>query len=547
MQFQYSPYLLPLMGAALVSGWAAVYVGRRRAVRGAPALGLLALAVMVWSAGYALEIAGVDQPTKEFWGKVQYFGIATVPVMWFIFAFDYFNPDQRLAYRTIALLTVLPLMTLALALTNDAHHWIWSEVRVVTTGNFSTLDVSHGFWFWIYWAYSTVLLLLGSRFIVRSIVRRQGVYRRQATALLIAVLIPWVANILYVAQRSPIPNLDLTPFAFALSVVALTWAILGFQLIELLPVARNRVVEEMQDGMLVLDAQSRVVDINPAAQHLIGLSASQALGRTTTEIFSAWPHLLERFSDALEARAEITTDSGEAQRWYELRLSPLKDQRQRLLGRVLTLRNITERKRIEDKLLQERNLLRTVIDIVPDQIFARDTACRFILCNQSDAHAMGVADPETLLGKNDFDFYPADLAAQYQADDLAVMQSGRPIFNREERASDVDAQPRWVLTTKVPLYDRAEQIVGLVGIVRDITDHKRAGEVLRESKEELELRVAERTAELLSVNEHLQVQLVERQRAEAALKESSAQFRTLFEASPDAIMLIDPYNQWCIS
>ncbi len=535
MQFQYSPYMLPLIGAAFISGWVAVYIQRRRATRSAPALGILAFAIMMWSLGYALEIAGVDLPTKEFWGKAQYLGIVTAPLMWIIFAFNHSRRSKQMARRDMLLLAVVPLITLVLALTNDSHGLIWTEVHITTTGDFSALGVSYGVWFWVHSAYSYLLLLLGTIFIIRSIGRMPGLYRGQAIVLLMAVLAPWVANILYLAHIGPLPNLDLTPFAFALTVVALTWGILGFQLIDLSPVARDVVVEEMNDGMIVLDARNRIADINPAAQRMIGLSGPQAIGRMATEVFSAWSHLTERFGNVMEAQDEIMLGEGEARRWYELRLAPLKDQRQRIAGRVITLRNITERKQVEDSLLQERGLLRTVIDNVPDQIFARDTACRFILCNQSDARAMGVIDPEMLLGKTDFDFYPPDLAAQYQADDLAVMHSGQPIFNREERAGEVDGQPRWVITTKVPLHDRQGQVVGLVGIARDITERKRAEEELRKSKEELEQRVAERTAELRNANEHLQLQLAERMQMEETLRKLSR----AVEQSPASIVITD--------
>ena len=115
---------------------------------------------------------------------------------------------------------------------------------------------------------------------------------------------------------------------------------------------------------------------------------------------------------------------------------------------------------------------------MPDQIFVRDLGNHFVLSNLSDAHAVGVDDPDTLIGKNDYDFYPPELAARFQADNQVVMHTGQPLLNREERARDVDGHPRWMLTTKVPLHDRQGEIVGLVGIARDITDRKRAQEDL---------------------------------------------------------------------
>jgi PAS domain S-box-containing protein len=476
MEFQFSPYLLPLIGAALVSGWVAAYVWTRRSTRSAPALVLLALAIMVWSLGYAFEIASTGLAAKLFWGKVEYLGIVTVPLFWFIFAYNHASRDKQMSPRTILLASLVPGITLVLVFTTEWHGLVWQDIGVQTADNFSALQVSHGPWFWVHSVYSYALLLAGAYFIIRSVRHMWGPYRGQAVALLVAVAAPWIVNFIYLAGLSPIPYLDPTPFAFVITLIAVVWGIFGFRLIDLTPVARDRVVEEMNEGMVVLDDQNRIADINPAAERLLEITAAQAIGQPIAEVLRAWPQVLDRFGSLLEAVDEITVGTGEAQRWYEVRISPLKDRRQRVAGRVVTVRNITERKQVEERLRQERNLLRTVIDNVPDQIFVRDTAGRIVLSNQSDARAMGTDDPETLVGKTDFDFYPQALAVQFQSDNQEVLESGQAIVNREERSRDADGEPRWVLTTKVPLRDPQGQITGLVGIARDVTDRKQAEE-----------------------------------------------------------------------
>lgn len=145
-------------------------------------------------------------------------------------------------------------------------------------------------------------------------------------------------------------------------------------------------------------------------------------------------------------------------------------------GLILALthnRNLLEEDRRQE-LARERNLLRTVIDNVPDQIFVRERDNRFLLSNLADARVMGIEDPTLLAGKTDYDFYPPELAARYQADNTAVMESGRARLNLEEPSPDGAGGLRWVLTTKVPLLDPAGQVIGLVGIARDITDLKRS-------------------------------------------------------------------------
>lgn len=476
MEFQYSPYVLPLIGTAIVSGWLAAYVWTRRSTRSAPALVGLALAIMIWSIGYALEIVGTGLPTKIFWGKVQYIGIVAVPLFWFIFAYNHSSPDKPMTHRAMLLASIVPFITLALAFTADQHDLLWKDIGLKTTTNFSALKVSYGLWFWVHSLYSYALLLAGAYFILRSVRHMWGPYRGQAIALMVAVVVPWIGNAVYLSGFSPIPYLDPTPFAFTISLLALVWGIFGFRLMDLSLVARDIVVEEMNEGMLVLDTQNRIADMNPAAEQLLEITAAQAIGRPIANILRAWPQVLDRFGAILETLDEMTVGAGEAQRWYEVRIAPLKDRRQHIAGRVVTVRDISERKRVEERLLQERNLLRTVIDNVPDQIFVRDLAGRFVLSNLSDARAMGVADPETLVGKTDLDFYPPDLAAGFQADNLAVMQAGQPLLNREERAGEMNGQPRWVLTTKVPLRDPQGNITGLVGIARDVTERRQAEE-----------------------------------------------------------------------
>jgi PAS domain S-box-containing protein len=135
-----------------------------------------------------------------------------------------------------------------------------------------------------------------------------------------------------------------------------------------------------------------------------------------------------------------------------------------------------ERKRTEEALAEERNLLRTLIDTLPDTIYVKDTESRFIIGNIGVAHLMGAATPEFLNQKTDFDFYPRELAERYFADDQAILHSGQALINREEPVVDTEGRSGWLLTTKVPLRDSHGKVVGLVGIGRDITEYKRLEE-----------------------------------------------------------------------
>ena len=500
MQFQYSPYILPLLACFIIAGFVAVYGWQRRATaNGAIPLVLLALACGEWSLGYALEIAGADLPTKIFWGKSQYIGIVTVPLLWVIFASAHSTPGIRITRRNVILLSILPFITLLLAFTTELHGLIWSSIRIHTAGTFSALEVTHGFWFWVYWVYSYILLVVGTIFILRSFNRMKGLFRRQNIILLIAVLIPWLGNLLYVSGFSPIPNLDITPFAFTISVAVFALGIFRWKLVNLAPVARDLVVEKMPDGMIVLDAQGNIVDLNPALQKALGVSASQAIGQRSKDLFNAWPSLIERYENMLEAQDEIVFGERESQRWYELRMSPLVDRGDRLLGRVVTVRNITEKKQTEQALGISEERYRKIYENVADVIYETDNQGHLISISPSIQKQSGYL-PEELIGRSvtDFFVYPE----QYAALDAQIMQNGS-VNDFEALLQKKDGSPIWVSITSHIIFDANGQGVATEGVLRDITERKQAEERIKQMNAELERRVNERTSQLQEINTFL--------------------------------------------
>jgi PAS domain S-box-containing protein len=500
VQFQSTPYILPLLISAIITGLVALYVWDRRATAsGAMALVLLALASAEWSMGYALEIAGADLPTKIFWGKSQYIGIVLVPLSWVVFAYAYSTQGTRMTRRTMTLLSIVPFTTLLLALTTESHGLVWKDIQIRTIGTFSALDLTHGFWFWIYWVYSNILLLAGTIFILRSFRRTKGLFRRQNVILLIAVLTPWLGNVLYVLGLSPIPHLDITPFAFTISVVVFAWGIFSFKLVNLAPVARDLVVERMRDGMIVLDAHGNIVDINPAVQKALGLSAWQAIGQRARDVFRAWPSLVERYENMLEAQDEIMFDQGESQIWYELRMSPLIDSRDRLLGRVVTVRDITGKKWAEEALRLSEEKYRKIYENVADVIYETDNQGHLTSISPS-VEKRGGYRPEELMGRHVMEFFA--FPEQYAALDALIMEHGS-VNDFEALLQRKDGTSTFVSITSHIIFDTNGQGVATEGVLRDITERKQAEERIRQMNAELEGRVIERTRQLQESNTYL--------------------------------------------
>jgi PAS domain S-box-containing protein len=348
MQFQYTPYSLPVIVASLIAIWIAYYGWQRRAAQNALLLSYISLALTEWLVFYTLQISGANLQTKVFFGELKYIGVATTPLIWLFFAIQFANREnQNLTRRWIAALAIVPVLTSILSVTTRWHGLFWSNPQWVQAGNFSDFSVTYGPWYWLHVGYSYLLILAGTILVFRSLRQRKGLHRNQALALILSVLAPWLGNILYFSGFNPIPYLDLTPFAFTITVSLLSWAILGFGLVKLAPIARDLTVEEMKDGMIVVDARGQLVDINPSAARMIGTSASQSIGRPLAGTLAAWPELVERYRNVTDTLDEIPVDAG---RWFELQISPLHNKSNEFLGRVIVLRDITARKEIENAL-----------------------------------------------------------------------------------------------------------------------------------------------------------------------------------------------------
>ncbi len=360
MNWQNTPLVFPLLLAAAVSAGLALYSWRRRPAPGAAPFALLMLAVAEWSLVYALRLGSANLLAKLFWAKIRYLGIVTVPTAWLIFVLEYTDQEKWLTPRNMALLAIEPLATLLLVWTNEAHHLIWSDVRLVTSGSLLVWSATYGVGFWVHAVYTYLLLVFSTLLLAQAYVRAPRPRRGQAGILLASALVPFVGDVLSTYDLISFP-LDLTPFAFTVSGLMVVWGVSRFRLFDIVPVARNAVVDSMGDGVLVLDVRNCVLDINPAAQNITGRSALEVVGRPIAQILADKPALVESCHGETEAHTEITTGEGKTQRSYAVHISPLYSRRKRLIGRLIVWHDITERKRAEAGLMAQKQLFENLV------------------------------------------------------------------------------------------------------------------------------------------------------------------------------------------
>ena len=337
-------YIVPLLLAAAVIGALTAYSWRHRHAPGARAFSLLSGAIAWWLAAYAGEIAAPSLAGKVFWAQVGYVGVVSVPLMWIIFALTY-TGNQRATPRLFRMLVIEPSFILLMAATNSWHWLLWSAVQLPTSGSFPSLDVDHGPVFWIHVVSSYTMLLFGIIIIVLALLRAPNRYRSQSVSLLVGATLPIVGNILYITDLSPVPQLDLTPFGFAVGSLVWGWSMFRSHMFQIAPIAYHNVVEGIGDAVIVLDRDGRIVRLNPAAQPLFGTSHVHLVGRYIADLLTWWPQSL---ASNVGYRQEITLGTGEFQQYFDLHMTPIG--RRFNQGCVIVLRDVSERVRTEHAL-----------------------------------------------------------------------------------------------------------------------------------------------------------------------------------------------------
>jgi diguanylate cyclase (GGDEF)-like protein/PAS domain S-box-containing protein len=357
MEWQWTPYSVPVIIAVILSAALAVQAWRRRPSAGAASVALLMVALAWWSFGYALELSSATFEWELFWTYVQYVGIVLSPAAWLLFAVDYSGRKRALTRRRLVMLAIEPVLALALVFTNDVHHLVWRSVESVDTAGFSALSRTYGVAFWIHTAYSYALLGIGAALLLGYLLRSPRLFRGQFIAALVAVAVPWVGSVLYVTGLNPFDGLDVSPLAFTLSGVCVVFGLYRYRLLDLVPVARDALIEELSDGVIVLDAQNRVVDINPAAQHLLGRPFSDVVGKPMEAAFA--PALGPDHPPVATApdRTEVAFTVGSDRRYVELRVRPLEGPRTPQGGSLLILRDVTEQRMMVERLCEANDQL----------------------------------------------------------------------------------------------------------------------------------------------------------------------------------------------
>jgi PAS domain S-box-containing protein len=343
--WQSNPYAYLLLIGAVIIVLVALIVWRRCTALSAKLLLLFLLAVAGHMLTYAVELLSTDLMVILTWVKLEHTAIALIPILWLLFILAYTGRDSWLQQPALLLVFTIPLARLLLVWTTESHDLFYTATSVTMTGRLIYFERSYGLGFWVTSGLVYGVMLAATVIIIYSIIRDPDLYRDQFAPLLLAVFVPWIANIMTVfPPLNPLHPLDLMPFGLALGVIPLSWSLLAQRLFKLVPDAHQLVFRSIDDAVFVLDRQRQIVDANEVAEKMAGARAADLMGRRMRQVFPDSADVIERYEGRFEARDELILGAGVKERHFDLSLSPLRAKRDgHITGFVVVMRDITRR------------------------------------------------------------------------------------------------------------------------------------------------------------------------------------------------------------
>jgi PAS domain S-box-containing protein len=350
MDINVIPYLIPYFISAFISLGVAYYAWQRRQVAGTRPFLVLLFSQALWTFGYSFELANPTLEGKVFWDDVQFVASLIWPLAYFAFICEFSGHRWRRPRLTYALLGLPLFIFFLLILTDGSHHLVRPEAVLIPGDPFDSLLYEFSPALMVTAVYGYGLIFAGIYILIRSFAHAQKLYRKQAGMVLLGTMFPILGTILTLAGVTFTAHRDTTPLTFAISNIFIAWGLYRYGLFDIVPVARDKVMENMSDLVLVLDPYNRFVDINPAAQEVLEVQNGDAIGQPIADFLPEWQHLLPLLETEDENLSEVEVVYKDELYYLAIKISPLFGDDEILNGRLIVARDVTEMKQAEQKL-----------------------------------------------------------------------------------------------------------------------------------------------------------------------------------------------------
>ncbi len=302
--------------------------------------------IIIWLAGYTLELLCTNFDIKILLSKIEFIGIVIIPVTFFILTLDFSGYGNWITRKKVVLLFAIPVLTMILIFTNEFHGLIWKILDKNVVVGLPINIVKYGYWFWVSTFYLYSLLLISYFFLIKTLLNKFKIFKIQSVLLIGALTIPFIADILYLTEII----FEITPLTLVISSLALIFGFTKLKIGDITPLASNLKIENLSEPVIVLDNKDRIQFLNISGQKLFRNDSQKIIGKPFNLIghdyFNYDNKMLDKFG-VFEA-ANLIKDNPEA--IYNLHINPFFDNQKKLLEKEIIFEDITERKINEEKI-----------------------------------------------------------------------------------------------------------------------------------------------------------------------------------------------------
>lgn len=443
--------------------------------------------VTIWAFFYAIELASTRLEEMLFWIKFEYIGIAIIPAVWVLFCLEYSGRNfLKNTWHYVALF-LFPVLTLLFVWTNDFHQLHYTKAVVNTSGPFPLLDFDPGPWYvvhaWVFYIY----LLSGFVLLIVRYRESTGVFKKQALLIILAALIPWITNVAYLAGFRPQAHIDLTPYAFLATNLVIALGLFRFQLFDILPFAREKVVENMLSGVLILDKALRIIDFNPAFEKIFVKGKRNVVGGYFPELFPRKEPLIKYLNEGFEGFTEFFfNDPKIGQKNFDVGVNILRNRHKDPTGYLLIFNDITKQKTYESQLKESDDKLKAILNSTTEIVFLFGQNFKLLVYNRAaEEFAKEYLDIEISKVTNvlftDIDEGQLDIFIQ----NFERVLLGESI-HLELEIPFRTGKKLWMESTMFPAYDANREVLGVTLILNNIEQRKEAEQRITKAQEDAE-------------------------------------------------------------
>lgn len=475
------PYTLLLLCSTIIPAYLSISAIKQRPNLGARSFAILMAAVSLWALVAFFEVYSKDPQTKIFSYGLKYLFIVVVPLAWLVFSLYYANRVRRLRLSFLTAMAIVPTATLILVATNAYHHRMFTAYEMVAAGSYYLLHARFGPWFWVHTVYSYGCIAAGFLLLTRHLLSTPAHFKRQVASLMIACAAPWIANAIFLFKPELLLYFDMTPIAFTASGIVFMWGILRYRLLDIVPIARDSVIQNMDDGVLIVDTDMHIIDLNPAAGILIGRPVRDLIGAHAGQVVEWWPSYLSQInpSDAAAFAVIELKVNGRHRSFNPVRSSLFS--KDKLIGYLITLRDVTDRLEAEKALRTSEERFKSLSENAPVIIFALDENGTVSYVNQAWERILG-HERSRLPGKPFADIIEPEEEQSFAAIFDRLLDGRQSVAEIKFHVRHRDGLSRLFNATVTANSDADGRIIGIIGLAKDVTEAKRLQEQLFQSQ-----------------------------------------------------------------